>query len=123
MRKPTPKEEAYRWWISAMAGHKPERHDSEPQCGLFRMKRGKNPSYFVPVEIYLDQEIDENGELEAPERHLAWVDGKAVPAAGLWTYLTPISQRDYDTLCETTEARGNAPITSLQPVFPRRASV
>lgn len=100
IRQPTSFTEAFAWHGAAIKGHHVEIHDGLPQCGFFRMQRVKGGP-FVPVRIFIERETcPDTGELTAPERYVAEVEGLRSDPAAIWTYLTPISRADYLALVE-----------------------
>lgn len=98
MRTPTPLAEALAWHTAAMAGHEPDTTE-EPRCGWFKRKLVKHGP-LVPARIWLDQEIDEAGELLADERLLCEVNGQWAGADDQWPWLcgNPISNAEFDYL-------------------------
>lgn len=84
----------YAWWRSALAGNNPPMHESEPQCGYFKVRdrRGVNASLapikrpFVAASIW-----PEGDELRAE------IAGhpRAIDAVWPWVAKHPISYKDY----------------------------
>ena len=67
MRAPSTFMQSHGWWLDAIAGRDPARHDGLPECGYFRMQHVKKGPY-VPVRVTLSRDIDhDTGELAAPE--------------------------------------------------------
>jgi len=98
MREPSTFVQAHRWWFDAIAGRDVERSDGLPECGFFR-KRNVSGGPWVPVQISLSRAIDhDTGELTAPERYIAHVEGRVVDAAMIWDRLEPISREEFDRL-------------------------
>lgn len=98
IRQPTDLDAAYSWWRRSVSGERVPRIEDEPHPGYFkrRMVRG---GPFVPVAIWLDQEIDpDTGELTAPEELRAIVNGRPVDPLRAWLYARPISLAEYDAL-------------------------
>lgn len=98
IRQPSNLDEAYSWWRRSVAGERVPRIEDEPMPGYFkcRMVRG---GPFVPVAIWLDQEIDaETGELTQPEELRAIANGRPVDPGRVWTYARPISEAEYEAL-------------------------
>ncbi len=98
IRQPSDPEALYSWWRRSVSGERVPRIEDEPQCGFYkrRMVRG---GPFVPVAIYLDQEIDpETGELTAPEELRAIENGRPVDPLRAWLYARPISVAEYEAL-------------------------
>lgn len=101
IRRPTPREVAYRWHSEALKGALGDDVDyfgDEPQCGWFKRRLVKGGP-FVPARIWLDQCIDpETGELVADEVMLCEVDGQWADAEAQWPWLcaNPISEAEYD---------------------------
>jgi hypothetical protein len=104
IRRPTSARAAYAWHDAALEalsrGDELPRHDGLPDCGWYSMRRVKGGPR-VPVEIRIEREVDpETGELAAPERHVAFVEGERTDARTIWTHLSPISRAEYLRLVE-----------------------
>lgn len=98
IRQPTPMSVLFAWHRAAVSGDAPPIHEGEPHCGWYRTRMVRGGPW-VPVEIRVEREIDqETGELAGPERLIAIVDGMRRNPESLWTYLTPISRKDFDDL-------------------------
>lgn len=103
IRRPTPREIAYRWHSEAIRGvfgDDVEYLGEEPQCGWFKRRLVRHGP-FVPARIWLDQCIDpETGELVADEAMLCEVDGQWADAEVQWQSLcgNPISEAEYNYL-------------------------
>jgi hypothetical protein len=98
MREPTSLYQSLAWWRSALQGNDLPRHDSEPECGFFQMRKVKGGPW-VPVSIRLVQELDpETGELTEPERLECLVSGIPADPARIWTYLRPITREAFEAL-------------------------
>lgn len=101
IRQPSTYQRLYAWHTAYMAGNNPPRHEDDPQCGWFKMRRVKGGPW-VPVQILVDRDIDHaTGELLADERLRIEVEGidKGDPLR-LWTYLTPISNAEFEHLTD-----------------------
>ena len=96
MRRPTPLLRLLAWHRAALAGDAPPIHDGIPECGWYKMRR--KGAHWVPVEIYVDREFDENGDLAADEQIKASVYLEPADAREIWTYLTPISRAEFRRL-------------------------
>lgn len=115
MRRPSTYTESHRWWLDAIAGRDVDRHDGLPECGYYRMKNVKGGPW-VPVHITLAREIDpDTGELTAPERHVALIEGRTRDPAPIWDRLEPISRDDYEHLQQmvATDERMQASMVRL----------
>ncbi len=98
MRQPTTKEAQYDWWSRTVSGERVPMFETAPQCGFYkrRMVRG---GPFVPVQIWLDQEVDpETGELVADEALRAICNGQPCDPVQIWPYARAISAEEYDAL-------------------------
>ena len=98
IRQPSDPDAVYSWWRRSVSGERVPRVEDEPQCGYFkrRMVRG---GPFVPVAIFLEQDIDpDTGELTAPEELRAIVNGNPADPIRVWAYSRPISLAEYDAL-------------------------
>lgn len=70
MTKPTPLIELQSWWGSALAGDPQQAFATlddqwQPQVGFYRIKKAAGSWH--PVAIWMDQPVDEDGELSGPE--------------------------------------------------------
>ena len=96
-RKPIDPELAERsaYWRGALAGEKPPVHDI-PEPGFYqrRLVRG---GPFVPVRIWIDQEIGDDGELTGPPTYRAEVNGRPARIEYQWPWCAdePIAEADY----------------------------
>lgn len=98
IRKPTSRDQQYDFWRRSVAGERVPLFENEPQPGFYkrRMVRG---GPFIPVEIWLDQDVDPGtGELVADERLRALVNGQYSDPMSVWAYCRPISVEEYDGL-------------------------
>ncbi|WP_296763757.1 hypothetical protein [Sediminimonas sp.] len=123
MRQPTSEHDAQAWWRAALRDPKTPRHDGDPKCGFYRMRKRKGGPW-LPVEITLDQDVDfRTGELAADERVVALVEGIPDDAARIWTYLTPITREEFERLfaarvAQTAEDRDTLPDLTERAILP-----
>jgi len=102
MRRPTPDSDLYRWWAEALRDPNIERHEDEPQCGYYKRKVVKNGPW-VPCEVYCDRVI-KDGYLASDERMMVRThDDVVFDAAIIWTYLTPITFREWKARMTSVE--------------------
>ncbi|MBS8227133.1 hypothetical protein [Vannielia litorea] len=101
IRQPSSLSQLYAWHRAALAGENPPRHDGLPECGWFKRRLVKNGPW-VPVRIYIEREIDPaTGELTCDEIMRIEVEGlDGGDPANHWTYLTPITRREFDHLVD-----------------------
>ena len=98
IRQPSDPEALYSWWRRSVAGERVPRIEDEPQCGYFKRRFVRNGP-FVPVAIWLHQEIDpETGELTAPEELRAIENGRPCDPLRAWIYARAISEPEYVAL-------------------------
>jgi hypothetical protein len=97
MRLPTA--DPYAWWRAALTDRSTPRFDGEPQAGFYKRRMVRNGP-FLPVEVKLISEVDEAGELSAPETYTAEQLGRSQDAARIWTHLRPITEAEFDALVE-----------------------
>lgn len=111
MRRPTPHDEAFGWWMVAIAGGDPET-TADPMPGFYKRRLVKGGPW-VPARIWLFQEIDDlTGELIDDERLQAEVGGRYADPEDLWPWVcgNPISEQEYRFLAATAEwSQRNAP--------------
>jgi hypothetical protein len=111
MRTPTDLYEAWQWYRDALAGKRPP-ITTEPHPGFYqrRLVRG---GVWVPVAIWLEQEIDPlTGELTSDEELLCLVNGEFADVDEVWTYCAgnPIAESEYRFLeARHKWARAHAP--------------
>ena len=81
-----------------------ERSEGEPECGFYR-RRFVAHGPWVPVNIYMEFELDSEGFLTTPEVPMArvWTLPKAEPAEWHWPYCEPISIYQYEDLIKMHE--------------------
>lgn len=126
MRQPSTFRQLYGWWQDAVAGRNPPRHDGVPEAGYYKRRWVKGGPW-VPVHIYVDREIDtESGELACDEVLRIEVEGlDGGDPANHWTYLTPITRREYEHLLDyrlrdnrMLDSRGTIDLSD-QPTLPQ----
>lgn len=112
MRKPTPREDLYRWHTEALEakqlGFKVEINPDDPKCGWFKRKLVKG-SVFVPAKIWMHQPVDEDGELVGEEELQCEVDGQRRDPAAEWSYLSahPVPESEFKFLTDNREWADN----------------
>lgn len=91
----------WEWWQAAMAGSAPEIHADAPQCGFYKMRKGKNGPW-LPVMIRLD---------DAGEMRCRVGNDSSVNPLDVWTYCAghPISKDVAKQAFETGQFPGDAP--------------
>lgn len=103
-----------------------------PQPGYYQRRLVKGGP-MVPAKIWLEEDVDEVGDLMADQRLLCLVDGQPCDAVDQWTWLAgrPISREDYEFMvADSTWCKSYAPhepkanptkpinIRETKPVFP-----
>ena len=96
IRQPTSRAETFAWWLCAIAGGDPETTEA-PECGWFKRKLVKHGP-FVPAKIWLVQDIDDDGELTAPEFLQCEINGAFADPKDAWLWLcgNPISEAEFN---------------------------
>lgn len=98
IRQPTDLDDTLEWWRRTVSGERVPRIEDEPQCGFYK-RRFVRGGPFVPVAIWLHQEIDpETGELTAPEELRAIENGRPIDPLRAWIYARAISEPEYGAL-------------------------
>ncbi|MCV6826028.1 MULTISPECIES: hypothetical protein [Halocynthiibacter] len=94
-------EELHQWHQEALSNPDIERHEIEPQCGWYKMRRVKLGPW-VPVLITVEQDIDpDTGQLADDERMRCEVDGiNEDKIEEIWSHLKPISEAAFHQLFE-----------------------
>lgn len=98
MRQPTPMLRLLSWHRAYMRGA-PAQHHDDPQCGWYKMRKVKG-GVWVPVEIWCDREIDDNGELACDEILRADAFGEELDPDDIWLWVEPISRDEFMRLTE-----------------------
>ena len=98
IRRPSSVAQLYAWWRGALADPDAARHDGLPECGYYKRRLVRGGPW-VPVRIFVERDIDPaTGELTAPERLVADVNGRREEPARHWTHLIPITREEYGAL-------------------------
>jgi hypothetical protein len=92
MRQPTPIADSLAFHRRALAGAREEIREQDPECGFWKMRLSKRGCW-VPVWIWLEQEIGDDGELLRPEVLKCTVDGQEKDPREVWQWC---SQRAID---------------------------
>jgi hypothetical protein len=103
MRTPTPHVDLYGWWMVALGGGDPEvTHD--PQPGYYKRRLVKGGPW-VAARIWMDQPIDELGELCGDETLQCEVAGRWADPEDAWTWIcaNPISEQEFKYLTALAE--------------------
>jgi hypothetical protein len=114
MSQPTPRAALYAWHTNAMLGilaDEPQAFNEDPECGWFKRSMVKGGP-FVPARIWMEQPVDEAGDLIGDEVLRCEVHGKPRDPHEEWSWLcgNPISKQDFDYLTATMAwAKDNAP--------------
>lgn len=113
MRTPTDRKLLYRYWAvqvkaigdyhtvraAADAGRPTLEHVEEPQSGFYKRRKYRGGPY-IPVRIFVEQQIDAAGELIAPEIMKCQVGPDYCDPVAEWPWVAnrPISQATYRLL-------------------------
>lgn len=85
MRTPTPIDDQLLFWRNAIAGRAQAIHEGEPNAGWYQTRLvARGP--WVPVRIWLEQPVDDAGELEGPEILRCTVDGEIKDPVAVWVH-------------------------------------
>lgn len=95
---PKPPDDRRAWWRAALAGDKPAITEN-PEPGFFKRRLVKGGP-FVPVQIWIEAERDEAGDLLSDEVVKCTVDGRLADVESHWSYCagSPISESEFDYL-------------------------
>lgn len=120
MRQPTPEDEVYRWYSAALRRERAPKVEGEVESGWFKIRLVKDGPW-VPVRIWLEQIMDNEGCLAAPEVYRCTVNGQSRKPDQVFfdKNLIPITKAEFDRMVTHIEWCGsNRP---LDPVmFPDR---
>lgn len=108
IRQPTSEAKLYEFHRQALLGLRLDVVEGEPQCGWYR-QRMKKSAPWLPVRIWMHQEIDENGDLAGPEALLCLVAGDPRSPGPVWSHCAknPITSNHYDELMAAFMGRLN----------------
>lgn len=109
MQKP-PQDDGRAWWRSALAGEKPAITEN-PEPGFFKRRLVKGGPW-VPVQIWIEEERDEAGDLMADQVVKCTVDGVLADVDAHWSYCCarPITEAEFDYLSRVSaHAKARAP--------------
>lgn len=98
IRRPTPHDILYRWHSEAVKGVYGDIKgvDPTPECGWYKRRLVKG-GIFVPARIWMEQTVDDAGELVEDERLMCEVNGNYCDADEEWLHLAnhPITEAEY----------------------------
>lgn len=94
MREPSTEMRLLTWHRAFMRGLNPPRHEDVAEVGWYKMKQVKGGPW-VAVEIRCVSDVDEHGELTDDEYLIARVNGIDKDPLDVWTYLKPISRKEF----------------------------
>jgi hypothetical protein len=107
---PKPPDDRRAWWRSALAGEKPAITEN-PEPGFFKRRLVKGGPE-VPVQIWIEEERDEAGDLMADQVVKCTVDGVLADVDSHWSYCCarPITEAEFDYLSRVSaHAKARAP--------------
>lgn len=101
IRQPSTFRELFGWWMAAVSGQTPPRHEGWPEAGYYKRRFVKGGPW-VAAKIYVEREIcPDTGELLSDEVLRIEVEGlDGGDPADHWTYLTPIKKAEFDHLVD-----------------------
>jgi hypothetical protein len=96
MRSPTPPDKVFGFYWRALSGEREEIIEQEPHAGWWQIRLVKRGPW-VPVRIWLEQEIGEDGELLGPEVVKCEIDNAPGDPLTVWTWCcrNPIEEHHY----------------------------
>lgn len=102
-RTPTPLSVSLAWWREALR-RLPEAIPDDPKPGFYQRRLVKGGVY-VPCRIWLEQDVDEAGELLDEPRLLAEVNGEPAEPDDIWSYVAgnPITEQMFRYLVARRE--------------------
>lgn len=100
------------WWKRALAGAPVPIKDGFPEAGYYKTKAVRNGPW-LPARVWLEREIDDDGEQLNEDRILCLVNGVECDAVQEWVRLSafPITPQEYERLRKAPE-----PLPSHRPV-------
>lgn len=116
---PKPPDDRRAWWRAAVAGERPAITE-DPEEGFYKRRLVKGGPW-VPVQIWVEAERDEAGDLLSDEVVKCTVDGVLVDVDSHWSYCCarPITEAEFDYLSRVSaHAKARAPREPL--ANPRR---
>ena len=98
--------EEYFWWASALSGQFRPVHENDPQCGYYRMRRGRGGPW-IPVAIWREATVrDQNSGISDSGKLVCLVDGVERDPFEVWTWVCryPVTYETYVAVAERGEA-------------------
>lgn len=84
-RTPTPADIVFKFYREALAGHLGEIHADQPEAGWYKTRLVKRGAW-VPVQIWLVQDIGDDDELLSDEVLKCTVDGAEKDPRDVWQW-------------------------------------
>jgi hypothetical protein len=96
LRNPTEQFAALAFHRRALAGAREDIREQDPEAGWWKMRLSKRGCW-VPVRIWLEQDIGDDGELLAPEVLKCTVDGEEKDPREVWQWCCtrPIAEHEF----------------------------
>lgn len=122
MSLPTNPYEDQAWWRAAMAGEKPSLEQGDAHVGWYKQRKHKDGPW-VPVVVWRDSPVDDDGDLIDDETLVCKIDGALISGDDLderftWFCLYPIAPKDYTAMINGTETPETATtLAEAKPVF------
>lgn len=109
------------WWSRALAGERVHVRDGEPMPGYYKTRIVRGGPW-VPARIWIEREIDDDGEQMNPDAFRCIVDGVERDALQEWVRLSayPIPAAEYERLRKNPDPLPSGrPITlnEMAPIF------
>jgi hypothetical protein len=125
MTKPSDLQPFFEFWRLSLKGERPPLHsDQEPQPGFYRV-RNKRAKTWYPVAFWLEQPVDDNGELSDDERIVAKVGRRVlrdeVEIEFLWykACQNPVSYEAYTHALQYNAWADDPVVEEAKPEIPK----
>lgn len=101
LRTPTPIDKVLAFYWRAMAGVEQAVQEDQPEAGWWKRRMIKRGAW-VPVRIWLEADVGDDGELLGPEVLKCTVDGEIVDPRDVWQFCCtrPIAEHEFRYLTD-----------------------
>ncbi|MGL1921954.1 MAG: hypothetical protein OCD03_13100 [Hyphomicrobiales bacterium] len=113
----------YEHWNLSVNGKRPGVQLDEPKCGFYRSRKVKGGPW-LPIAIWMQQEVDEEGNPIDDEYLVATFAGEQTNPDEIWQWCRPISEAAFNSLSnpdqETTvetQIQAGADLTEAKSIF------
>lgn len=115
--------ELYKHWNEAVKGGRPGVQLDNPKCGFYRTRKQRG-GVWLPVAIWMQQEVDEGGAPLDDEYLVATIDATQTDPVEIWSWCKPITEEAFNHLTDPqpeapieTQIQAGVDLTEAEPIF------